>query len=168
MPMKIVRILILPFLTLLFALAGGCSSDECLQNKNALPLAGFYSSSERNPAISIDSLQVSGIGVPGDSILSPGSSAISSLYLPFRLDQDETSYEFRYIKKELAALDLKDVITFCYTREPRFVSAACGVSYVFKIQEIRHTSVFIDSVTCPAGEITNMAVENLKIYFRTE
>lgn len=149
------------------SLLTGCSSDECTQNRNALPLAGFYSSAEGHSKLTVDSVSVAGVDVPGDSILSDGKKRISQLYLPFRLDRDTTRYVFSYLQKELAAMDLKDTVTFIYTRNPRFVSAACGVSYVFTMQEIRHTNMIIDSVACPAGEINNMATQNLEIYFRT-
>ncbi|MDE6338269.1 MAG: hypothetical protein K2K97_00595 [Muribaculaceae bacterium] len=146
----------------------GCSTDECMQNRNALPLAGFYSDAQDHAKINIDSVQVCGVGAPGDSVLFNGLSRISQLYLPFRLDSDTTRYLFRYLHKELAAYDLKDTVTFIYDRTPRFVSSACGVSYVFTIKEIRNTGMLIDSVACPAGEITNMATENLEIFFRVE
>lgn len=145
----------------------GCSTDECLQNSNALPLAAFYNSAEQPQKVSIDSLEVYGIGAPGDSILSKGQSAVSQLYLPFRLNSDTTRYVFRYLHKELAAYNLMDTIVFIYSRQPRFVSSACGVSYVFGMDSIYCSGVLIDSVTCPAGEITNMATENINIYFRT-
>lgn len=148
-------------------LISGCSSDECLQNKNALPLAGFYSSQPDHAKISVDSIEVSGVNAPGDSVLSSGKTRISELYLPFRLDSDTTRYVFRYLQKDLEFYRFRDTITFIYERTPRFVSSACGVSYAFKIKEIRNTGVIIDSVACPAGEITNMATQNIEIYFRT-
>lgn len=166
--MKSARIIPILFLSLLLS-TWGCSSDECLQNRNALPLAGFYASSAEDAGekkISVDSLEVFGIGAPGDSILYPGPKAISELYLPFRLDRDTTRYVFRYLHKEFARLNLTDTVTFIYSRRPRFVSAACGVSYVFGMDSIRCSTNLIDSVTCPSGEITNMDVENLHIYFR--
>lgn len=158
---------ILPLIGCVFlAIAWGCSSDECLQNRNALPLAGFYNSSKPETKVSIDSLEVYGIGAPGDSLLSPGTSAVNELYLPFRLDRDTTRYVFRYLHKELAKYDITDTVTFIYSRQARFVSSACGVSYVFGMDSIRCSTNLIDSVTCPAGEITNMDTENLHIYFR--
>ena len=130
----------------------GCSSDECLDNKNSLPLAGFYSS---------------GVGVPGDSILHEGKRTLSQTYLPFRIDQPVTRYVFRYLKKDFAALGLADTITFRYDIEPYFVSSACGAVYNYKITSIETTHVAIDSVVCPSGIITNAPVENLRVYFRT-
>ena len=145
----------------------GCSSDECLDNKNSLPLAGFYSSEEPLQAVSLDSLEIAGVGVPGDSLLHEGKRTLSQTYLPFRIDQPVTRYVFRYLKKDFAALGLADTITFRYDIEPYFVSSACGAVYNYKITSIETTHVAIDSVVCPSGIITNAPVENLRVYFRT-
>ncbi len=163
-----IPILIGSFLLLIFGcslLTCGCSSEECLQNRNALPLAGFYNAEDHKQEVTINSLEVYGIGAPGDSILSPGTQGINQLYLPFRLDQDTTRYVFRYLQEDLAQADIRDTVTFIYDRNPRFVSSACGVSYVFGIKKIRYTRSIIDSVACPLEEITNMDTENLSIFF---
>ncbi len=144
----------------------GCSTEECLQNKTALPYAGFYPSGDSEKQISVDSLEIYGYDVPGDSTLFDGSRAISSIYLPFRPDHDTTVYIFRYLQRELATADIKDTVRFIYTRNPRFVSSACGVSYVYDIKSIQCTEILIDSVTAPRGIIDNMDNENLRIYFR--
>ena len=146
----------------------GCSTEECYDNRNALPYAGFYGVMEGEmSAISIDSLRVYGIGAPGDSILSTGSRAVSNLYLPFRIDSDATSYVFKLINKAYEPYDITDTVTFVYSREARFVSAACGASYVYTIQDIRNTGLLIDSVVVPGGRITNADMENIQIYFNT-
>lgn len=147
-------------------IAWGCSSDECLQNKTALPYAGFYNSFSPAEAVSIDSLQVTGYQSPGDSVLFAGRTAINKLYLPFRIDRDTTVYIFRYLHKHLADINAVDTVKFIYARNPRFVSSACGVSYVFDIKDIQTTGLLIDSVVCPMHMIDNMDIENLKIYFR--
>ena len=108
-----------------------------------------------------------GIGAPGDSILSTGSRAVSNLYLPFRIDSDTTSYVFNLINKAYEPYDITDTVTFVYSREARFVSAACGASYVYTIQDIRNTGLLIDSVVVPGGRITNADMENIQIYFNT-
>lgn len=147
---------------------GGCSTDECYDNRNALPYAGFYGVMEgkMNP-ISIDSVQVYGIGAPGDSILSSGGRAIANLYLPFRIDSDTTKYVFRLINKAYEPYNLADTLTFIYTRDARFVSAACGASYVYTMKSITSTGLLIDSVVVPEGRITNADMENIQIYFNT-
>ena len=159
---------ILPAVLLLIVCAWGCNSEECYDNKNALPLAGFYDSADTLRQVSVDSLEVYGIGAPRDSILSDGKTAKNELYLPFRLVSDTTSYVFRYLRKDLAALDISDTVTFIYTREPRLVSASCGVSYLFTMKKIEYSRQLIDSVTCPFGFITNKPIQNLKIFFRID
>lgn len=147
------------------ATVSACSTDECLDNKNSLPLAGFYASTPAPLPLRVDSLTVFGAGAPGDTVLLDCGNA-SQLYLPFRIDEPETTFVFRYDNKAAAQLGLKDVITFRYDIEPRFVSSACGAVYLYKLREIETTNVLIDSVSCPAGIIDNTATENIHIYFR--
>ncbi len=145
-----------------------CVSEECIGNRNSLPLAGFYSSTLTPEVIRVDSIKVYGVGAPGDSVLHSSPSAISELYLPFRLEGGSTTYVIKYMQKEFETLGLEDRITFRYETEPRFVSAACGAMYDFRIMGIDYTTNLIDSVTCPYGVIDNNNVENLRIYFRTQ
>lgn len=165
--MKGLRSLV-PSMILFVIFAIGCNPDECYDNQNALPLAGFYDSSDTLTQVSVDSLEVYGIGAPGDSILSDGRRAKTELYLPFRLVSDTTTYVFRYLHERLAASDITDTVSFIYTREPRLVSASCGVSYLFTMQKIEFTRQLIDSVTCPFGFISNKPITNLKIFFRVD
>lgn len=142
-----------------------CANDECLDNKNSLPLAGFYAATEKAPALRVDSLTVYGVGAPGDSVLLDCQSA-SELYLPFRIDQEETTFVFRYDNKAAAELGLEDRITFRYDIKPMFTGASCGMIYEYEMREIETTHVFIDSITCPDGLIDNTAVQNIRVYFR--
>lgn len=143
-----------------------CSSDECLDNKNSLPLAGFYNSAKDNEKISIDSISIYGIGAPGDSVLHDSVSGLSESYLPFRIDQGETRYVIKYLSGLLGRFGIADTITFRYDIQPWFVSSACGVVYYYNMDTIVTTHHVIDSVTCPEGKITNISSENLRIYFR--
>lgn len=154
------------FLGIIAGLAGGCSTNECYDNQNSLPLAGFYSSQEVPVAISLDSISILGIGAPGDSILQDSVRNLSQTYLPFRIDQESTTYAILYLAGELGQLGIFDLITFNYEILPMFVSTACGTVYYYKMTSIDYTTNIIDSVTCPTGEITNANIENLKIYFR--
>lgn len=153
-------------MVLLMAVLPGCSTNECYDNQNSLPLAGFYSSSERPQAISLDSISILGIGAPGDSVLQDSVRSLSQVYLPFRIDQGSTTYEIRYLAGIAGMLRIADTITFNYDIVPWFVSTACGTIYDYKMTSIETTHNFIDSVICPGGEITNANLENLKIYFR--
>ncbi len=160
--------LLIIVLCILMLSAGGCNSDECFDNQNALPLAGFYDYQEPAKTVSIDSIMIYGFMAPQDSVLWDGKKATDEVYLPFKLTSDTTKYVFKYLQKELARYNITDTVTFIYDREPRLVSAACGVSYLFTLKDIKHTQMLIDSVACPSGTITNAPVQNLKIFFRID
>lgn len=146
----------------LTALTGfaGCT-DTCTENKNAVPLAGFYTAGGTQ-RVDVDSLEVVGVGAPGDSVLSSASVSKNELYLPFRIDSDTTRYVFRNTAGEG---NTRDTVTFVYSRTPRFVNVECGASYIFDIRDITSQGLLIDSVTCPNGFIDNTNAENLRIYF---
>lgn len=147
---------------MLTGMAIGCS-DTCNENRSALPTAGFYySGAESDQNISLDSIEVIGVGVANDSVLSPASQAKNELCMPFRIDSDTTQYIFIDAHR---LSGLRDTVTFVYSRTPRIVSLECGVSYLFDIHSITSQGVLIDSVTCPVGFIDNSGRQNINIYF---
>ncbi len=146
------------------SLIGGCATSECIDNQSALPYAGFYLSGSEDK-IAVSGLSVVGVDAPNDSLLLSTDSKSESVFLPFRIDNDETSFEFRYNLGE--GIDpVKEIITFRYERQPWFVSAACGAMYNFKITDITFSGLMIDTVSCPGNLITNVNKENIRIYFR--
>lgn len=155
-----------PAVVVALVVAASCTNDECYENKNSLPLAGFYSSDSVPAKISIDSVSVFGIGAPGDSVLHDSVRNLQETYLPFRIDHGSTSYVIRYLQGALGRFHIADTITFKYDIVPYFVSAACGAVYEYKMTDIQTTHYVIDSVTCPSGMIDNVNAENLRIYFR--
>ena len=76
--------------------AGGCSTNDCGDNQNSLPLAGFYTSQDVPQAISIDSISIYGLHAPGDSLLLDSAVRVSEVYLPFRIDEPATTYVISY------------------------------------------------------------------------
>lgn len=148
------------------ALLASCSTGECLENKNSLPLAGFYTSEVKPQQISLDSISIYGIGAPGDSVLHDSVRNLSQSYLPFRIDQGQTKYVIQYLSGLLGRYHIADTITFNYNIVPWFVSSACGVVYNYEMTSIETTHNIIDSVICPLGTIDNANIENLKIYFK--
>ena len=159
------RVAVVTLLTL-----SACISGECLDNKNSLPLAGFYTSSTDPKAISLSGLTVYGYGAPGDSVLLQSGVGVNSLYLPFRIDEPQTTYIFHYEQEGIDDERYNDTITFKYEIVPYFVSAACGSIYKYKVESIEHTRHLMDSVVCTAPQniIDNVAIENLRVYFRVE
>lgn len=150
----------------ILALCVASCADTCNDNRNSLPLAGFYLSGADSVKHTISGLEVVGVGQNGDSLLSASDVSKEDLYLPFRIDADETQYVF--VKRIGEEEEITDTVSFLYTRTPKFTSAACGVYYLFGIREIKSQGVLIDSVVCPKGYIDNVNVENLRIYFNDD
>jgi len=142
----------------------GCS-DSCDDNRNSLPLAGFYVSGAGSEKASVSGLAVVAVGLGGDSVLSSETVVKDQLYLPFRIDCDRTQFVFE-LKSEDATVS--DTVTFNYSRVPRFTNASCGVCYIYEMRSISSPGVLIDSVICPKGYIDNVNVENLRVYFNAD
>lgn len=145
----------------------GCNSTGCLDNGSALPLAGFYSYSTLK-AIAVDSLEIRGLGAPGDSILVKTSSSLNQVYLPFRPEAGEVKWVVAYRQKQLDFPQLQDTITFKYSTIEYFASEQCGAMYAYRLSGVGHTSHLIDSIGVTDSLITNVEMERIHIYFRTE
>lgn len=143
----------------------GCD-ETCDGLRTTVPLAEFHSSGLlADQTAKMDSLQVIGVGVPGDSVLSEATAVKSQLYLPFRIDSDTTAYLFR---RDFDGEHLESRVRFVYTRTPRFVSRECGVSYVYTLRDVTWEGNLIDSVTWRTPDIDNAAVPSIDIYFSIE
>ncbi|MDE7472731.1 MAG: hypothetical protein K2M68_04005 [Muribaculaceae bacterium] len=145
----------------------GCNTTGCTDNRSSLLLAGFYSSSDRR-AISIDSLELGGVGAPDDSLLVTVNERASQVYLPLRSRETETAFCLHYASKALSDPRLNDTISLTYTSEPYFASEECGAMYRYSIKRLDYTRHLIDSVALPDSLINNVNVERMGIYFRTQ
>lgn len=143
-----------------------CGSGGCLENATTLPLAGFYSGTTKT-AISVDSLEVRGIGAPGDSLLLAPRRGVSELYMPFRADYSSISWVFAFKLEGFYYPQLYDTITFGYNTIPYFASADCGAMYVYRVNSMRYTTHVIDSVAITDSLFTNVNKEQIQIFFRT-
>lgn len=150
----------------LFLVITSCNSSGCYDNRSSIPLAGFYSSSS-GTRISLDSIDIMGVGAPGDSLLLDSGTSASQVYLPLRSDSESVTFNIAYDYEQLFGLE--DRLTFVYESYPYFTSAECGAMYRYRITDVRHTSVLLDSVaiTAPDSIITNVEIETVQLYFRT-
>lgn len=144
----------------------GCSTSGCIENQSSLPLAGFYSSGNEQ-GISLSTVEVYGIGAPGDSVLYPAGRTLSEIYMPFRSTSEQTAYCFHYTQESLDDDALNDTITFGYTSTPYFASEECGAMLTYRIRSMSHTNHLIDSVAIVDSLITNSNLQRIKIFFRT-
>ena len=143
-----------------------CNTSGCLDNQSSLPLAGFSSSSSKSK-ISVDSISVYGVDVPGDSMMVRCGTGVSQVYMPFDMEHNVTRYVIHYDQKALSAERYNDTITIGYDAVPYFVSNECGAMYVYDIKDYTWTRHIVDSVAFVTSRITNANIENIKIYMRT-
>lgn len=142
-----------------------CSSDTCRDSTNAIPVAAFYSSSTQG-AITVDSLTVYGVGVPGDSAVIRNEAA-AQVYLPLRGSAEECRYVLHYEQRAISDPRLNDTLIVRYVPQLVFTSAECGAMYFYEITGCEATSHLIDSVNVVNADVSNLSSETLRIYFRT-
>lgn len=144
-------------------LCAACNSGGCLDNQSALPKAQLYNS--QGNAIAVDSLQIRGLGAPGDSVLEEGR--LSTFYLPMRSNTSTTSWELAYLSKEQNPAGLCDTIEFSYRSIPYFESADCGATFRYLITGVSTTHNFIEDVSLTDSLITNVDRIYINITLRT-
>lgn len=165
--MAIIKLLSIILTVAVLATASSCNSSGCTDNQNSLPYAGFYSWPD-GKAISIKSLEVTGIGAPDDTPLYSSGENLSNIYLPLRSEMSTTSYCFHYTQPGLDDDAYNDTLTFNYSSHPYFASEECGAMLTYKIKSLTYTRHLIESVEITDSLITNTDLERLKIYFRTQ
>lgn len=148
------------------AALAGCNTSGCLDNQSALPLAEFYSSAT-GAVVSVDSLEVVGVGAPDGDVLSEATPAKSQLYLPMRSTHTSTSWRLIYRQKALAAAGVEDEVGFDYESIPYFASEECGATYRYRITRVHYTTNVVDSVVLTDSLITNVDRATIRIYFHT-
>lgn len=144
-----------------------CNTSGCLENRSSIPLAGFYSSAT-GQTLSLDSLLIYGLNKPDSTDLNTVGTPINSIYLPMRSTMESTGWVISYKWKYLDSIKLADTINFKYSSLPYFASDECGVIYKYNIEQMEYTKHLIDSVILTDSIITNLDIERIKIYFRTE
>ena len=144
-----------------------CNDTGRTENKNSLPLAGFYSSQTKS-AISIDSLTVFGVGMVGDTTIVHNANSLHQVYMPFNPGASQVRYVLRYEQKALASWGIEDTLTINYEAVPFFHSNECGAMYIYEIKDYSITNALIDSVLFVGPRIDNTNKENIQIFFRTK
>lgn len=153
-------------LLLLAAVVAGCNTSGCLNNQNAIPLAGFYDMATEQ-AMSLNILDISGVGAPDGSKILEAGTAAKQVYLPMRSAFSTTRWCIRYHQEGLDTDELNDTISFHYSSEPYFASEECGAMYFYNITRCTYTTHLIDSVAVTDSHITNVDRERIKIFLRT-
>lgn len=150
------------------ATISGCNTTGCLENRNSIPLAGFYSAATEK-AVSVTGLSVMGLDAPGDSLLYTPAETISQIYLPLRARDGMTTYVFSFTsgndEDKTVAID---ELTFTYTATPWFASEDCGAMYRYHIERLEHTTRVIERVELTDSLVTNFNIETIRIYLHDD
>lgn len=144
----------------------GCNTAGCLENRNSVPLSGFYASNTGDKIL-VYNVQINGLGNDTVAILKP-SQRESQVYLPMRSTQPTTTWIISYKDEALDGPEYNDTLSFHYDSEPYFASEECGVIYKYHIRQVDITNHLIDSVVLADSVITNVDVEQIRIYFRVK
>lgn len=144
---------------------GGCNTSGCTELHSSIPLAAFFRA-DNGVQMSVDSVQIHGIGAPGDSVLLAAGTVADRVYLPMRSSRQTTSWCFTYKSRDLLERGITDTLTFDYVSEPYLASDECGAMYRYRITGLHYTENVIDSVSIPQDLITNNDAVSVKIYFR--
>lgn len=147
-------------------LLAGCNTSGCLDNQSSIPLAGFYSSAT-GKQISVNTIKITGVGAPNDSVLAPAGTVMTQVYLPMRSTKNSTAWCLHYTQAGINSPEYNDTIEFTYLSEPYFASLDCGAMYRYRITGCTATHHLIEKVEIVDSLITNVNIEQIRIYMYT-
>ena len=138
----------------------GCSNEGCMNNRNSIPMAGFYSLANEEP-LSVSKLAIYGVGAPGDSLLLDTVRSSHQVYLPLRGQLPSVRFAFK-------SGDLTDTLTINYNSYPFFDGEDCGAMWRYELTSVQYLHTLIDSVFVTDPLISNVERESLMIFLKTE
>lgn len=146
---------------ILATLTTACSTDGCTQLRSAIPKAQLTLLDGR--PLTLDSLQITGTGAPGNEPLVVAGTKVNEFYLPMDPTADTVQWIFDY---KYPQTDLQpDTLDITYSRRPWFAGNECGAMYRYRILALTHTRHLINhiTVTAPDSVITNNDAVGIRI-----
>lgn len=149
-------------ITACLAFSAGCDSGyDCGIEKTSYNRIGFYNIDENNiekkydfPEVITVSLIVNG----KDSIVINHLSGANGLQVPMSYTHECDTVVFSYEN------NATDTLYVNHENIPYFISMECGLAMYHRLQSIRHTNAFIDSVAIINDYINFENNENIKLY----
>ena len=143
-------------------LTAGCDSGyDCGIEKTSYNRIKFYNIDENNieseynfPEVLTVSLVING----KDSIVVNHITNASNLQLPMSYTHDCDTLVFSYEN------DATDTLFVKHENIPYFISMECGLAMYHRIQSVKHTDAFIDSVAIINDYVNFDYNENIKLY----
>jgi|LSQX01.1.fsa_nt_gb hypothetical protein len=141
-------------------LLGSCQNDELCEEATSNPLRmGFYlpTVTDGSPTTyTLDSLSLYGSGRP-DSLLYDNTKSVRSIEVPLNPASGTTGFVFTFPG------EITDTLWVAYTHSLNFVSAECGFTMFYEIQEVTHTNARIHSIQLPQTLVNHSLEEHIKI-----
>ena len=151
--MKPIRVLYC-CLSVIFAVAA-CNDDDMQLSYQHTVQVGLYSMRTHKDT-TLTNVQIYGVGRE-DSLLYD-SKQLGSLFLNLDLQRCTTQFVFK-------TQTLQDELSFEYRKHLKPISGSGGISMQLHIDSVRHTSIFIDSVSVVNPNINyNESLENVQVF----
>jgi hypothetical protein len=136
-----------------------CGDNEVCEDATANKLRiGFYIAGQETETIaSVNSLTVYALAKP-DNLIYDNQNNVSSIELPLNPLDDECAFVLSYNESA-------DTLWFSYHREEHLISVECGFTLFFTIQNVDHTTHFMEALGINNAYVTNNFDEHIKVYF---
>lgn len=139
------------------AMVVACDSIDCTLYNTVELSCSFYS--EGKAVKLTDTLTVSALGT--DSVLANKLVGASTVNLPLSYSQEVDTLVLHVYGEEY---DARDTLWIEKSNTPHFESPDCPTNMFHQIKSVRHSSVFIDSVTITRSLVDYDQTENLRIH----
>lgn len=134
-----------------------CTEGSCFEETESYLKATFYTPvNQINKAVPPDSLSLAGLG--RDSVIYRNASNVKVALIPLNSSVDSSTFIIRINR-------YTDTITFRYSSYPHLISKECGYTYYHTLDTVLHTYNGIKDIYKGNATITNLNVENIRIFY---
>ena len=133
---------------------GSCTAGSCFEETESYLKATFYVNA--TPAAP-DSLTLYGLN--NDSLIYYKTVNVQPALIPLNASTESSSFIIQ-------VNGISDTIVFQYTSYPHLISKECGYTYYHQLDTLpRFTKHFIKDIYTGNKTITNLNVENIRIFY---
>lgn len=132
------------------------NGDDMLLSYQHSLQTGFYSHNTKKDTV-LTAIKAWGIGRE-DSLLYDGSQSLHELFLNLNMNENRTQFV-------ICTQMLRDEIDVYYSHHLQPVSGSGGITMEIRIDSIKHTNVFMDSLAIRQRDIKyNESTQNVEIF----
>ncbi len=134
-----------------------CSEGSCFEETESYLKATFYTRIKDEPiAAAPDTLSLVGFGQ--DSVIYKKATSVKVALFPLNSSADSSTFIIRINQ-------FTDTITFRYSSYPHLISKECGYTFYHTLDTVLHTNNSIKDIYEGNATITNLNVENIRIFY---